>query len=768
MNPSLDLIVLPLVRIERQGQPEIPGLYAAEKPRRVARGREPDLLILHLSLAGNAPLPTEQITAILERLSSTYYQTPGTVTAAQRTVAQTLNQYLLERNLRNASTGRQSIGLFTQIVVRGDRLSLSLSGPTHAILITSSGIEHYYEPLLAGQGLGISRTANAHFTLTKIHPNDAILVTPQLPTTWDIANLQSAHSQGPESLRRKVISLLGMEQDAVLIQARAGTGRIGWMRAVRPATTKPMTATAVPTLESTTTAEAQPHPTIGEPTAEIPSLRRPETIPARESITPPAQPTRTTEPQQVTQPYPPSAKEEARATRKPTPTKRFARYLAYALLYLDRLASAFTSFVQKIGAFISPPLRAVGRLLQRMLPDSSLFTIPPYTMAFIAFAVPVLVVIVASWVYLERGSAAQFNLYFNQALEVSRQAQVETDPQTLRQIWGTTLEYLDKAEHYQRTDDSKSLRTQAQNELDRLDFVERLDFQPLFSARTLNESLVITQIGMNGDDLYLLNGAEGMVIHASLTEDGYQLDKSFQCGPGTYEGYIIGAISDIAVLPPDSGTKAALLAMDTSGTLLYCNPGDAPKVVPTTPPDTHWGKPTALAFDMGDLYILDAPQNAVWIYRDLDVASAPRFFFAAQVPSLEDVIDMAVNGNDLYLLHADGRMTTCTYSALTESPTRCEDPARYTDPRPGRENRALNEEAPFNQVLYVPPPDPSIYLLEPNSHAIYHLSVRLTFQRQFRPRIPLGDRTASAFAVSREQRLLFLAIGNQVYYANLP
>jgi hypothetical protein len=187
-----------------------------------------------------------------------------------------------------------------------------------------------------------------------------------------------------------------------------------------------------------------------------------------------------------------------------------------------------------------------------------------------------------------------------------------------------------------------------------------------------------------------------------------------------------------------------------------------------TAPDTQWGKPTAFTLDFGDLYVLDTQSNAVWIYRDLNVTESPRFFFSAQVPSLEDVIDLAVNNNDLYLLHTDGRMTTCTYSALAEAPTRCEDPAAYTDPRPGRESRPLNEDAPFSQVLFVPPPDPSIYLLQPQSPAVYHLSVRLTFQRQFQPRTPLGDRPATAFAVSRENRLLFLALGNQVYYANLP
>ncbi|HJW90833.1 MAG TPA: hypothetical protein VJ436_09360, partial [Anaerolineales bacterium] len=148
--------------------------------------------------------------------------------------------------------------------------------------------------------------------------------------------------------------------------------------------------------------------------------------------------------------------------------------------------------------------------------------------------------------------------------------------------------------------------------------------------------------------------------------------------------------------------------------------------------------------------------------------SQPRLFFGEQVPPMQDVIDMAVNLDDLYLLHTDGHLTTCVFSGLLESPTRCEDPANYTDQRPGRESGPLIEDGHFTEILFIPPPDPSIYMLEPNTHAIYHFSVRLTFQRQFRPQTSLGKTPATAFAISRGNRTAFLAIGNQVYAAMLP
>ena len=135
---------------------------------------------------------------------------------------------------------------------------------------------------------------------------------------------------------------------------------------------------------------------------------------------------------------------------------------------------------------------------------------------------------------------------------------------------------------------------------------------------------------------------------------------------------------------------------------------------------------------------------------------------------MQDVIDIAVNQNDLYLLHADGHLTTCVYSALATSPTRCKIPEIFTDPRPGRQSGPIIEDAFFSEINFSPPPEPTVYLLDPNSNAIYRFSVRLTLDRQFRPQETLPEGQASAFTVNRNSHTVFLAIENQVYYAPLP
>jgi len=45
-------------------------------------------------------------------------------------------------------------------------------------------------------------------------------------------------------------------------------------------------------------------------------------------------------------------------------------------------------------------------------------------------------------------------------------------------------------------------------------------------------------------------------------------------------------------------------------------------------------------------------------------------------------------GMTFNLLHEDSHLTTCEYSGLVESPTRCEDQPIFSDPRPGRQSGA--------------------------------------------------------------------------------
>ncbi len=185
------------------------------------------------------------------------------------------------------------------------------------------------------------------------------------------------------------------------------------------------------------------------------------------------------------------------------------------------------------------------------------------------------------------------------------------------------------------------------------------------------------------------------------------------------------------------------------------------------PPNTGFGEPRGLSLDRGDLYLLDPKVNAVWIYRNMEVSQQPRLFFGDTVPPMQDVIDLAVYNNDLFLLHADGQTTKCTYSAMAESPTRCEDSYPYSDNRPGRVHGPVIADAVFNQLYFSTFPERSIFMLDPQNRSIYYFSVLLTLQWQYQSKSTLTTGSATSFAIS-PNRMAFLAIGNSVYYAAIP
>jgi len=72
-------------------------------------------------------------------------------------------------------------------------------------------------------------------------------------------------------------------------------------------------------------------------------------------------------------------------------------------------------------------------------------------------------------------------------------------------------------------------------------------------------------------------------------------------------------------------------------------------------------------------------------------------------------------------------------------------------------------------MTFASAPDPSLYMLEPLTKAVYRFSPRsdsLELRGQFRAAIdqPLSSGPATAMAIS-PNRFIFLSVGNQVFYA---
>lgn len=817
MTATLDLNLLSIARYAGRDCPEMVGLYFSEPPRRTARGRNLDRLVLYLAFEGNSPLTPEARDVALADLARLFYRTPGSVTAALRRTAEELNTLLFERN-RQLGVNQQCVGLLVQIVLREDRAFLAQSGQAHVYLIASGGAQHIYDPELSGRGLGLARAAALSFSQVSLKANDVLLLAALPSQEWSPIALASVHSQGPESLRRRLFSQTSDDLNAVALQAKQGKGKFILMRQPAqaavpgPASSSPAPAPhlappAAPTQEAEPVVPlpAATERAAGEDRAVAPFVDEDrvfdqavdedqalemEAVPqivledaplaetgldAEPSLARTIEAKPAPEPQIEAVPAAPIP-----AAAPPAQAARIAGAPGSAPPYArpdrERKPAPISAALSKAGGSIKNGLnRVLGgmrTLLGRMLPDETLLNIPSGVMALVAVAVPVVIVTAATMVYFRLGRAAQYDLLSTQARQMALQAMEQTDRAVRRADLGAALAQLQKAETYTSTPEEQALiqdlYAQVRNALDELDYVRRVSYQPAIIGGLPVTSNVVGMAAFD-DELYLLDSASGSVLRAVLTAQGYQLDLAFQCQPGKYGEITLGPLTEVIAWPAGYSPSAKVIASDSAGNVLYCLPDEPPTAARLTPAETEdWGNILETTLDQGDFYVLDLPSNGVWIYWRSNFADKPAKFFDAETPPLQDVRDMLADRGDLYLLQMDGNMMFCPSDSLAITPTNCSIQA-YIDRRPGRENLPLLPAAPFTQVISTPPPDPSLYLLEPREHAVYHLSLRsLVFQKQYLPETLLPSRDASAFAINNGRRYLYMALGSQVFYAALP
>ena len=389
-------------------------------------------------------------------------------------------------------------------------------------------------------------------------------------------------------------------------------------------------------------------------------------------------------------------------------------------------------------------------------------------MMFIAVLVPVLVVTIASAVYFRYGRSVQYEQYLVQARDAQAQASTLTDAVAQREAWQRELFYLDRAEDYNASNETREMRADAQRKLDAVLGIRRLQFQSVLSRGV---GAQIGRLAAAENDVYLLDAQRGSVLHLALTNAGFELDANFDCGPGTFGPYTVGPLVDILALPTLNTLNAQMLGVDAGGTLLYCSPGQVAQAAPLAAPDTNWRRIRSITLDSGNLYVLDAEARAVWVYVGDDGAfvDRPYFFFGGEIPALEDGIDLAVNADDLYVLHSDGRVSTCSYSRIESVPTRCVDPAVLLNPLPAYADQDLFSQAHFTQMMFSPAPDSGLLLLDAENQGVFRFNARsLELQNQLRPLagrsngMPPGQVTAMGISPNH---VLYFAVRDRLYFA---
>ncbi len=801
MAAEFDLNLFSFYRINGQEWPTLPGLLAVTPPRRAVRGRQDDQLIIYLNLSGNTPFSSGEYDQITSQMAERFYQSPGSLTSALRAAAENLNQALIDRNMRSTGRGQYILARLVLGVLRGTQFTFVQCGPTHLFHLTGEKVGHIHDPQISGRGLGFSQTTPLFFSQVELHAGDLLVLSTALPPGWENTLRNERGAVSPEALRRKLPTLTSEDLNAVLIQAQAGNGKVNIKPAATPAAESPRERVAPPPTGQTETTPVSPAPAFTASSEAV--TRQPAQTPSEESspAAPPEQagqeaPSTLPRPQAIrasrfVRPIgsarPQSAPAEGTAAPPQLPggmrsSRSLASRDAANLPKISRPASRrrkhlfrrLAGVLQSARGFSQSISNSIHKFLPRLLPDQPRGESPGISsssMAFIAIAVPLLIVTIASIVYTRYGRAAQYVENYNLAVSAAVGAIGQSDTDVVRNAWESTIYYLDQAEKFQVTQKSQDLRRQAQAELDNLDDITRLEFRPAIISG-LDKTIRVTRMAATESDLYLLNASRGDVLRAFRTNQGYEIDPSFKCAPGTYGNNSVGQLVDlIALLNANLYGNATLLATDAKGMLLYCAKGLEPRAVPLPAPELGWKNISAFTLDADSnkLYVLDPAGGRVWSYFWVkNKFEDPNLFFGEQVPqSMNTAIDLAAWGSDLYLLFQDGHVAACIGGPI------CKDPALFENPPPGHLSSAKINEAIFTQLFFSGTSAPSLYMLNSKAQAVFRFSAgpySLNFQGQFQPTVDQlkaqFTSPVTAVAVS-PNHYIFMSMDNQVYYATV-
>ncbi len=796
-----DLILIPIHTQQGPAPQQLSGFKAASLPKRAARSRSEDLLILSLITHGDASISPDIQAGWLDRLSQVFFKTSGSVTSALRSLIETLNLTMMEKNLKLAQEGGHITGAINLVAVHRRSLYFAQSGLTHAFTLTHAGLQHFQDSSGADRGLGLSRTPTIRYFQVDLGTGGYLFMTASPLQNWREDTLLLDGFPSLDNLRRRLLNQAPVNFRLDLVQVSPGEGQImttppaarggKWTEDKASAPPSDLPVAEVPSPDSAT-----PTPAL-EDTQEVRTLAESATDPAADPVivddgSQGIKSKKTSDTaENISQvgtaieegeglPEPPPASFSSKEPPAPKPankpplTQPVLKKTQAAIREegLRGLASFFDwwhATWNKVGGFFKD-------LSARFLPegDHKPAEISRGALLWIAILVPILVVAIALGVYLSRGRQTQYVYYVDQAQAAFQIALAAEDPVAERSAWNEALNLLDQADDIRNTEEVTTMRQEARNALDILDGALRLTYQPALRD-TLSSEINVTEIISYGSDLYLLDEASGWVIHALREDDIFVVNTDFLCAPGNYSGGALSKIVDMVSLPINNAYQAHLLVIDEIGNVAYCSPGQDPIVQMLPETEGVASQDLKIAYENNTLFVLNNAFNVILVYPATNgqffEASKNYFGSAAeqQIPDLTNVVDLDVNGPTLYLLRGDGSLVSCVSSGLPDNPVTCENPVQYLDGRPGLEDQALAlPQGQFATAFYTPPPTPLVNILDATHGEVYRFSLRFRLYQRLRPELgeyEVNATSASAFTIGEIEPLAFIAFGNQVFFA---
>lgn len=719
------------------GQASVPGMLMQSAPSGANRGRKRDFLFVHLTLTGPSEETAVLYQEILAVISHTFYQTGGSNTAALRQALIDANQHLLRYNL--SSTRPSCQGAVSCAVLHNDQLYVVQAGEALALLGHNFGIERLpanlpeqITPL--GRSAGLSLRYEHH----RLQNGDMLLLADpriaNLPTEMlEPALVDTDIEDGLAALR----DIVGQNSARLLLIEFAADAPENLPDVIVPTTAASAASVATPasTAKSNKNTAAFPDPVreSAQP-AVAASARRPQPERPLSSASTPAR--STTFPADVEY-----------NTRKATASAAFG------------LAN-FTDWLTDMLARLRPPREENAEPINWAIP------------ALLALAIPILVAIIVTGVYLQRGNAQRFaelKTEIGQQIGLAEGADPANTAQ-VRAYYQQALHLAAEAETLRPTDPEVSrLRQEALTGMDDLDGVTRLQGAVLYEY--LPETIltrIVLQSGFDGG-LYTLASDSRVFYHQtdeSYTEfNGDPTEIAFS---GKALGsHIVGTIVDLMWRAEGTAvTQSGLGMLDNSGALLTFYSARANTSVAPLGLSSVWQIPTAMASFAERLYILDPGAREIWkYYPDRDgfiIKEGEQVLELDTSADLNAAIDMDLYSEDgsLLLLYGDGRL-------------------RYYDTRTGRlqwDEAELLETGGLTLPFSSPTTakfvgrglNASIFVADPGTGRIVQIARGGRVIAQYRANDEMGQdlfRDIYDFAVAEAPLRIFVTNGNRIYVA---
>ena len=807
---SLNFTYYPLVyRAGREGV-AIPGMQVLDAPRLAQRHRQGDLLALLLSLSGDHRYDPEEIQVFTREAALAFFQMQGSVTRAMQAVAENLNKQLYDRNLDRAYEGVHALGSLNLAVMHKDWLFIAQFGRGQAIFINNEMVNILGESVDTGDFLGLSRRIQVRFAQAELRPDDLLLLNAQLPPSWTVANLAGSASLSMTQVKRRLLSQVTDTLEALVIKFPAGNGKVtagDWAQLSPPAAPdhKPEPDEQPETVEEAQSAFGEsvlPHsstPQTFEPSPETQTFDQDDghasdEPPDLDDLTAaPAQPFSSEGAGAHDEPFPQPSEthgQEAQEidvlpgeTEQPSADGNGSSVSAPLLARRQPLLSGLARVWLKLGAwhqsFRQGIAKITGRFQHERYPSQP--GIPSLFMLILSLAIPLVLILASVTVYTQSGKTEAFQALFEEAQLSAQSAAKEKNVTQQRAYWAQALDLVTQAQQYSLTQESQALFQLAQSTLDEMDLAGRLDFRPALT-QFFSEEVVLSRILSSSSGIYLLDETSGSVLRIFLNSKGfYELDAEFLCAPGPYGLTTVSRLVDFVALPANKDNYR-VMALDQAGNLIYCRPGDFPVSLTLPAPTGGIKRIIGVALENDVLFVLDADKDAIWMYEGQDrvkenvtgvyFSKSPIKYLDEDVPDLGGALDMIVNREDMYILHADGHMTLCRYSAYKDVKlTECQDPAPYSDSRVGRERKPwIFLDSQLHMMQQTNMPNAALYVLDIQNRSINQFSYQLNLERVFKPQInrnfPLPDLAPSGFGITSDMEV-FLSFNNQLYIAPL-